>query len=144
MPSGKRNSLGFGERRGGEPAALALVDDRRVEALLDRRPDAERRGEGEALDHQVAAVAHADLVDRREQVVGGVAGDDVGEARLDAHADERQQAALGPLSVRRELRRAEHDADLVVGVGRMRRRQVHGHVEVVAPGGRTRRRRSAG
>ena len=37
-------------------------------------------------------------------------------------------------SLDRELRRAEHRADLVVRVGRVRRRQVHGHVEVVAPG----------
>src|SRR4051812_11351936 len=53
----------------GEPAAVALVDDRRVEALLDRRPDGERRGEGVAVDDQVGPVAHADLVDRAEQLL---------------------------------------------------------------------------
>ena len=36
---------------------------RRVEALLDRRPDRERRREVEALDDEVRAVAHTDLVD---------------------------------------------------------------------------------
>ena len=45
MPSGKSNISGSenGARR--EPAALALPDQRRVQALLDRRPDRERRRE---------------------------------------------------------------------------------------------------
>ena len=86
MPSGNVKISGSlnGARR--VPAALTLVDHGRVEALLDRRPDRERRGEVVAVDDEVGAVADADLVDPREQVVGRVAGGDVGEAGLDAHA----------------------------------------------------------
>ena len=40
-----------------------------------------------ALDHEVGSVADADLVDRLEQVVGGVPGEHVREARLDPHAE---------------------------------------------------------
>ncbi len=113
---GEREQLGLGERLGREPAAVAFVDDRRIEALLDRRPDAERRGKGEALDHQVVAVAHADLVNRREQVVGRRSGRDIGEARLDTHADECEQPALGPGVAGRELGSTEADAELVMGI----------------------------
>jgi hypothetical protein len=69
-----------------------LPDHGRVEALLDRRPDGEGRGEVVALDDEVRAVADADLVDLAEQVVGGVAGEHVREARLDADADEGEPA----------------------------------------------------
>ena len=132
---GEREHLRLAERLGGEPAPLPLVDDRRVEALLDRRPDRERRREVVAVDHQVGAVAHADLVDPAEQVVGGVAGGDVGEPGLDAHAHERQLAALGPPGRVRELGVAEHHADLAERVGRVRLGHVHRHVDVVAAGG---------
>jgi hypothetical protein len=44
-PLREREQFGLGERRGGEPTSIALVDNRRVQALLDRRPDAEGRGE---------------------------------------------------------------------------------------------------
>ena len=81
IPSGKSNVLRLGERRGREPAAVVLPDHRRVEALLDRRPDREGRREVVALDDEVRAVADADLVDLGEQLVGGVAGEDVGGAR---------------------------------------------------------------
>ena len=62
---GEVEHLGLAERLGGEPAAVLLPDDRRVQALLDRRPDRERRREVVAVDDEVGAVAHADLVDRR-------------------------------------------------------------------------------
>ena len=88
--------LGLGERRGRVPAALALPDQRRVQALLDRRPDRERGRERVAVDREVGAVAHADLVDALEQVVGGVAGEDVGEPRLDADPAEREPARAPP------------------------------------------------
>ena len=80
--------LGEGLRR--VPAALALPDEWRIQTLLDRRPDRERRGEGVALDDEVCPVANTDLVDRRKQVIGRVAGEDVGEARFDADPEERE------------------------------------------------------
>ena len=46
---------------------------------------------------EVGAVAGAELVDLREQVVGGVAGEDVGEPGLDADADQGQPAVALPL-----------------------------------------------
>ena len=56
-------------------------------------------------------------------MVGGVAGEDVGEAGLDAHADEREQTAFDPPVVRVELLLAEEDA---------RAGERHRHVEVGA------------
>ena len=41
MPGGELEDLGLGEGRRREEAAIALPDERRVEALLDRRPDGE-------------------------------------------------------------------------------------------------------
>ncbi len=134
-PLGEGEHLGLAERLGGVPAALELVDDRRVEALLDRRPDRERRCEVVAVDDEVGAVTDADLVDLAEQFVGGVAGRDVGEPGLDTHADERHQAAVLPRRVFGELTVAEPDPGLRERVGRVRHRQVHRHVDVVAAGG---------
>ena len=85
--------LGLGERLGREPAAALLPDHRRVEALLDRRPDRERRREVVALDDEVGAVADPDLVDLREQLVGGVAREHVGRAGLDADPDRASRPA---------------------------------------------------
>ena len=39
------------KRRGREPTPIAFVHDWRVEALLDRGPDAERGSEVEAVNH---------------------------------------------------------------------------------------------
>ena len=135
MPVGEGEDLRLAERRRREPAALALVDHGRVEALLDRRPDRERRREVVAVDDEVGTVADADLVDPREEVVGGIAGGDVGEAGLDAHAHERHQVAVLPRRVLRELGVAEPAPGLLVGLGRMRLGHVHRHVDVVAVGG---------
>ena len=88
--------LGLGERLRRVEAAVALPDQRRVEALLDRRPDREGRREVVALDDEVGAVADPDLVDLVEQLVGRVAREDVGEPRLDADPDEREQARRSP------------------------------------------------
>ena len=69
-----------------------------------------REGGGEVVagHDQVGAVADADLVDVVEEVVGGVAGEDVGEPGLDAHAHQRQPA--GRLPVRRPWRTARRRA----------------------------------
>ena len=113
----------------------ALPHDRRVQALLDRRPDGERRGELVALDHQVRAVADADLVDGREQPVGRVAGEHVRQPGLDPDAAQRQQPAALPLAGERELLVTQLDPRLPVRVGRVRAGQRHRHVEVGDPGG---------
>ena len=124
--------LGLGERLRREPAALFLPDHRRVEALLDRRPDGEGRRELVALDDDVRAVADTCLVDLGEQVIGGVAGEDVREAGLDAHADESQQAGRLPRLLGRELLVAELHARSARTALRMRLGQRHRHVEVRA------------
>jgi len=103
------------ERRSGEPAPLAFPHERGIQALLDRRPDRERRRELVARDLEVAAVAHADLVDLGKEMVGGVAREDIREPRLDTDADEREQAAFLPGRRRRELLLAEHSPDQFVG-----------------------------
>ena len=120
MPSGNSNTSG--SLNGGvvnQPRVL-LPDHGRVEALLDRRPDRERRREDLVAllvgDDEVGAVAHAELVDLAEQVVGGVAGEHVGQAGLDAHADQREAARGLPVRRLRELVVAELDAGLLVRV----------------------------
>ncbi len=126
--------LGLGERRGREPATVALPDHGRVEALLDRRPDGEGRGEVVAVDDEARAVANPDLVDLGEELVRRVAGEDVGRARLDPDADECEQALLLPGRRALELVVAELDADLLVRVRGVRLGEGHRHVEVRGAG----------
>ena len=92
MPSGNGNVSGA--LNGSVVCQSPVVpDDRRVEALLDRGPDAEHRREGEAGDLQVAAVADVDLVTHLVEVVlRGVGGEDIGQAGIHAHA--RPSASL--------------------------------------------------
>ena len=127
---GEHEHLGLRERRRGVEAALALPDQGRVQALLDRRPDRERGRELVALHDEVRAVAHAHLGDLVEQLLGGVAGEDVREARLHADADEREQTRPLPLLVAGELAIAEHLAGQLVGPLRVRVGERHGHVQV--------------
>ena len=127
---GEVEHLGLAERLGDVPALALLVDDRRVQALLDRRPDRERRREVVPGDDEVRPVAHAQLVDLVEQLVLRVAGEDVRQARLHPDADERQAPGILPLLLLGELCVAEFDAHLFVGAFRMPLRQAHRHVEV--------------
>ena len=89
---GKVEGFRLAEGCGGEPAAVLLVDDRRVEALLDGRPDGKRRREVIAGNGQVSPVPNADLIDLAEQVVGGVPSEHIGEPGLDAHPDQSDLA----------------------------------------------------
>ena len=61
-----------------------------------------------------------------------VAGEDIRQPRLDAHPDQRQQPLLLPPGGALELIIAQLDAAAPVWFLRMRRRQGHRHVEVVA------------
>ena len=129
----ERERLRRAERLGGVPGAV-LPDDRRVEALLDGGPDAEHRREGEPGDLEVAAVADVDLVDLVEVVLRGVGGEDIGQAGVHAHPDQRQPPARLPLGGQRELLVAELHARLAEGSLGMRLRQADGHVHVVRIG----------
>ena len=129
-PLGEVEHLGLGERLGREPAAALLPDHGRVEALLDRRPDREGRREVVALDDEVGAVADPDLVDLREQLVGRVAREHVGCARLDADPDQGELPLLHPVLVLGELVVAELHVRLGVRVLGVRLRQRRRHVEV--------------
>ena len=64
-------------------------------------------------------------------MVGRVASEDVGEARLHAHADEREQPARLPRSRRHQLIGAEHPTDVFEGARRMTLGQVHREIDVV-------------
>jgi hypothetical protein len=131
-PGGEVERLRLGERRRRVPAAAGFPDHGRVEALLDRGPDRERRCEIESFDHQIRAVADPDLGDVREEVVGRVARRDVGETRLGADADEREQTAFVPLRCDRELLVAELDARELVRPFGMGSGKVHSHVQIGA------------
>jgi hypothetical protein len=117
MPSGKSNTSGS------ENGAV-------VNQPRDRRPDREGGSEVVTLDDQVRAVADADLVDLREELVGRVAGEDVGRARLDPDPDQCEQALLLPGRRSLELVVAEFHADLLVRPRGMRLGEGHRHVEV--------------
>jgi hypothetical protein len=71
------------------------------------------------------------LVDGREQLVGGVPGEHVGQSRLNADADQGQPSGLRPLWRGGELFVSELDATRSVRLCGVRPRQRHGHVEVV-------------
>jgi len=60
---GELEDLRLAERLGREPAPLPLVDHRWVEALLDRGPDRERRGEVVPGHLDVGAVPYAEFGD---------------------------------------------------------------------------------
>ena len=122
-PVGELEQLRLGKRLGRIEAALLLPDQRGIQTLLDRRPDREGRGEVVALDDEVGPVAHGHLVDLVEEMVGGVAGEDVGEPGLDTDAGEREQAALVPALVPVELLLAQQH---------VRAGQRHRHVEIGA------------
>ena len=127
---GEREGLGGAEGLGGMPVTVA-PDDRRIEALLDRGPDAEHRGKGEAGDLEIAAVADVDLVQLVEVMLRGVSGEDVGEAGVHAHADDGQLAARLPLPRHRELLVPELHAGFAERPIRVWLRERHGHVHVV-------------
>ncbi len=112
-----------------QPRSRSQIDGR-VEALLDRRPDGEGGREVVPLDDEVRAVADADLVDLREELVRRVAGEDVGRSRLDADADEREQRFLLPVGSALELVVAQLDARLGEGSLGMRLGERHRHVQV--------------
>jgi hypothetical protein len=130
MPSGKSNTSGSengavvnqprpsSQMTGGFRHSSIVVQIEKVGA------------KSEALDDQVRTVADPDLVDLREELVGGVAGEDVRGARLDPDADEGQQPLVLPGGRALELVVAELDADLLVRPRRMRLGERHGHVEV--------------
>jgi hypothetical protein len=115
-----------------EPAAVALVDNRGSEAFFDGGPDGERRSELVPVDGEVAAVSNADLVDRGEEMIGGVASEDVGQAGFNAHAADGEQTARRPCVADRELFIAEFDATGSIGIVGMGRGRMHRHVDVVA------------
>ena len=130
IPSGKSNTSG--SENGAvvnQPRSRSQID-RRVEALLDRRPDRERRREVVAVDDEVRAVPDPDLVDRREELVGGVPREDVRRTRLDPDPDEREQALLLPRRGAIELVVAELDARQLVRPLGVRLGERHRHVEV--------------
>ena len=134
MPSGNTNVSGSenGARR--EEAAVALPDQRRVQALLDRRPDRERRREVIALDHEVAR--RRARRSRRSRRTGGRPRS--GRTRRRARARRRcPRARAGPplshSSAAANCSSPSITARQLVRALGMRLRQRHRHVEVVQP-----------
>ena len=100
--------LRLAERLRGAPRTVRVLlvllpHHGRVEALLDRGPDGERQSEVVAVDGEVRTVAHAELVDLTEEVVGGVPGQHVGQSGLHADADQGQSAGALPVPRSSEL-----------------------------------------
>ena len=67
-------------------------------------------------------------------MIGGVPSEHVRQAGFDAHAHQGEQPLLAPLRVGGQLGGPERLADLGVRVGRVRPREIHGHVHVGAAG----------
>ena len=145
-PLGEVEDLRIGEGRQRREARLdvtagplALPHHRWVEALLDDRPHRKAGGEDlvavVVVDDEVGPVAGAELVDLVEELVRRVAGEDIGQSRLDPDAEQRQPARRLPLPCLGQLQVAELDPGQLVRPLRVRRGQRHRHVEVVGPGG---------
>ena len=132
IPAGKAKVSGSENGAVVNRPALLFPHEGRVEALLDGGPDRKRRREVETVDDEVAAVPYTDLVDLREQVIGRVPGEHVGEAGFHAHAHQREESPFLPALVAGELLGAEEHAGDLVGPFGMRLGERHRHVEVVA------------
>ena len=130
MPSGTRTPPARRRALWCSEATLTLPDQRRIQALLDRRPDREGRREVVALDDEVGAVAHTDLLDLREQLLGRVPGEHVREARLHANPHEREHTGLLPLLAAGKLHVAEHHPRQLIWTRGMRMRKRHRHVQI--------------
>ena len=113
---GEDERLGLAERLGREPPTRFLPYDGRVQAFFDGRPDRESRTEVVAFDNEVRPVPDTDLIDRGEQLVHRIPGEDVGQARLDTHSHERKETTFLPFRAERELLVTEFDSGLRVGV----------------------------
>ncbi len=118
MPSGKSKTSGSENGSVVNQPAVCLPDHRRVEALLDGGPDRERRRELVAVDGEVRPVARAQLVDIGEQMVGRIAGEDIGKAGLYTDPDQSEPARGLPLVLDGELLVAELDAGEFVRLAR--------------------------
>ena len=134
MPLGEVEHLGLGERGGRVEAPLALPDQRRVQALLDRRPDRERGREVIALDDEVGAVAHPDFARRRRTAPRRRSG----RARPTGRARRRcRRARAAPAcshcSCAGELVVAEHLPRQLVRALGVGLRERHRHVQVRDP-----------
>ena len=135
MPSGKSNVSG--SENGGvvyqsRPRSHTTGGFRHSSIVVQMENDGR---EVVAVDGEVRAVAHAALVDLAEQVVLRVPGEDVRQARLHAHAHEREPSGALPVGRLGELLVAELEAGQRVRLCRVRLRQRHRHVHVVRAGG---------
>jgi hypothetical protein len=110
----KIERLGLAEGFRRVPAPALFPDDRRVEAFLDGRPDRERRSEVVALNDEVRSIADADLLDIREELVGGIPGEHVRQPRLYPDSEQGESARRLPLAGPGELLITELDATLCV------------------------------
>jgi hypothetical protein len=79
---------------------------------------------------RVGAVAHPDLVDLGEELVGRVPREDVRGPRIDPDPDQRERAGPLPAFVLPELVIPELDVRLLVGAFGMRLRELRRHVEI--------------
>ena len=136
---GKDKDFRLAKGRSREPAPILLPNHGRIEALLNRGPDAKARRKNLVAvvvhDDEVRPIACTEFVNAAEQVVDGIAGKNVRQTGLNAHAHERQASGVFPLTVGRKLRIAQLDVSFLVwcrGVGLGER---HGHIEVIGGGG---------
>ena len=106
-------------------------DDRWVQALLNDGPEAEDCCERIALNAQVAAVANMDGADLINGPLLGVRREDVGEAGIHPHADQRDLPLRLPEAVLRHLIGAEHLAWHRVRILLVWHREAGRHVDVV-------------
>ena len=104
--------------------------DGRVQTFLDGRPDGEGRTEVVAFDNEVRSVADTDIIDRGEQLVRRIPGEDVGHARFDTHSDKSEETTFLPFGAESELLVTEFDPGLRVGVRWVGVRERHRHIHI--------------
>ena len=141
----RANALGEGEDFrlakgwGGEPTLVLLPDHGRVEAFLNRGPDAERGSKDFVAfvvpHNQIRAITGAQLINRTKQVVLRIAGKDIGHSWFHANTDQSEAVGLLPVPCGSELLVTELYTGFGIRVGGVGQGQGHRHVKVVSIGG---------
>src|SRR5262249_54856435 len=128
--SWKIKNFVLGERFSGKPAFAFFVDDRRIQTLLDRRPDRKVRSELITVDGDVRTIPDANFIDLVEEKIMRIPREYIGHTRLHAKAYQRKVSRALPIPGFLKLVISQFDSGLVERVLRVRLRQGHRHIHI--------------